>query len=70
MKPTADELLKAIHETRLGSISHMEDERQCQFCGFGPMNPFISTLDPKEGPHLPSCLWLQIEEYMKGIDRA
>ena len=61
---TADELLKAVLESQLDRYA-MYYEHKCQFCGFGPGEPFVDPLNAEAGPHLPSCLWLAIETYLK-----
>ncbi len=61
---TADELLREVMASGLGS-GRGDYDHCCQFCGFGPQNPFASPEHPEQGPHLPSCLWLKIEQYLK-----
>lgn len=61
---TALEIVKAVHESGLGNGATHESAC-CQFCGFGPFWPYVSPLHPLDGPHLPSCVWLEIERLAK-----
>ncbi len=64
---TPDEMLQAIADLKLDQSSTDYDSYKCQFCEFGPLNPFVDPLNPEAGPHLPSCVWLQIDKYLKAI---
>lgn len=60
---TPDAMLTRIHNLDLGNGACKHDTN-CQDCGFGRYEPFSDECD-----HEPSCVFLQIDEYLKEIGR-